>query len=355
MNETPVQAARAAGLRYVSDAMPGLRRKRSGKRFAYLDAAGKTIRDDDVIARIRSLAIPPAYEDVWICPSPNGHIQATGRDARGRKQYRYHPRWREVRDDTKYGRLTDFASALPAMRKRVDADLRLAGMPREKLLAAVVRLLETTTIRIGNDEYARDNHSFGLTTLRNNHAKVHGATITFAFRGKSGIKHAIGLHDQRLAKIVRACQDIPGQQLFEYVDDAGEPHNVDSNDVNAYIREIAGDDFTAKDFRTWVGTVQCAVALAARDRAETANERKSLLVEAIKEVATKLGNTAAVCRKSYIHPELFAAYEEIGSFGPIPSSRTTRGLLPQERYVLALLRKRAKAATRVRRARKSSA
>jgi len=302
MNETAADAARSAGLRYVSDSMPGLRRRRSGKRFAYVDAAGKAIRDRGELARVRALAIPPAYEDVWICPTPNGHIQATGRDARGRKQYRYHPRWREVRDDTKYGRMLDFAKALPAIRKRVDKDLRLAGMPREKLLATVVRLLETTTIRIGNDEYARDNRSFGLTTLQNKHANVRGGTVTFSFRGKSGIKHAIDLRDRRLAKIVRACQEIPGQQLFEYVADDGTPHDVESSDVNAYIREISGDDFTAKDFRTWVGTVHCAVVLAASRPGETAAERKTILLDAIKEVAARLGNTPAVCRKSYIHP-----------------------------------------------------
>ena len=233
--------------------------------------------------------------------------------------------------------MSDFAAALPALRKRVDADLRLTGMPREKLLAAVVRLLETTTIRIGNDEYARENQSFGLTTLRNNHASVRGGTITFSFRGKSGIKHAIGLHDKRLAKIVRACQDIPGQQLFEYVDEDGVPHNVDSSDVNEYIRAIAGDDFTAKDFRTWVGTVHCAAVLAGKPAGETAAERKSILLDAIKEVAVRLGNTAAVCRKSYIHPELFTTYEERGSLGPIPSGGASRGLLPEERYVVRLL------------------
>ena len=338
MNETPADAARSAGLRYVSDTMPGLRRKRSGKHFAYVDAAGKTIRDEEVISRIRALAIPPAYEDVWICPAPNGHIQATGRDARGRKQYRYHARWREVRDDTKYGRMVDFASALPALRKRVDRDLRLAGMPREKVLAVVVRLLETTTIRVGNDEYARDNHSFGLTTFQKKHASVRGGTVTFSFRGKSGIKHAIGLHDKRLAKIVRACQDIPGQQLFEYIDEDG-VHAVDSSDVNAYIREISGDDFTAKDFRTWVGTVHCAVVLAEKSAGETAAERKTIMLEAIKDVALRLGNTAAVCRKSYIHPELFAAYEELGSLGPIRSGGASRGLFPEERYVVKLLRR----------------
>jgi DNA topoisomerase-1 len=339
MNETPADAARSAGLRYVSDAMPGLRRKRSGKHFAYVDVAGKTIRDEDVISRIRALAIPPAYEDVWICPAPNGHIQATGRDARGRKQYRYHARWREVRDDTKYGRMVEFAAALPALRTCVDRDLRLAGMPREKVLAAVVRLLETTTIRVGNDEYARDNNSFGLTTLLNKHAHVNGGTVTFSFRGKSGIKHAIGFHDKRLAKIVRACQDMPGQQLFEYVDEEGVPRNVDSSDVNAYIREISGDDFTAKDFRTWIGTVHCAVVLAERTAGETPAERKSILLDAIKEVAVRLGNTAAVCRKSYIHPEILAAYEELGSLGPIRSGGASRGLFPEERYVVKLLRR----------------
>jgi DNA topoisomerase-1 len=339
MNETPADAARSAGLRYVSDTMPGLRRKRSGKHFAYVDTAGRAIRDEAVLSRIRALAIPPAYEDVWICPFPNGHIQATGRDARGRKQYRYHARWREVRDDTKYGRLVDFAAALPALRKRVDLDLMLVGMPREKVLAAVVRLLETTTIRIGNDEYARDNHSFGLTTLQKKHVHVHGGTVTFSFRGKSGIKHAIGLHDKRLAKIVHSCQEIPGHQLFEYVDEEGAPRDVDSSHVNAYIREIAGDDFTAKVFRTWVGTVHCALVLAEKAAGETAAERKTILLDAIDEVAERLGNTAAVCRKSYIHPDVLAAYEKLGSLGPIRSGGASRGLFPEERYVVTLLRR----------------
>ncbi len=334
--------AREAGLRYVSDELPGIRRAGRGKRFSYTGPDGKPVRDKDQLARIRALAVPPAYIDVWICPYANGHIQATGRDARGRKQYRYHAKWREARDETKYHRMLDFASALPRIRQTVERDLKREGMPREKVLAAVVQLLESTTIRIGNDQYARENDSYGLTTMRNSHAKVQGDTVRFSFKGKSGIKHAISLRDRRLAKVVRACQDLPGQELFGYVDGDGTARDVTSADVNDYIREISGGDFTAKDFRTWVGTVQCGLLLSGMEPAETQAERKSRMTEAIKQVAERLGNTPAVCKKSYIHPEVLEAYSEEGSLGAALRGRARKGLLPEEHFVVTFLKRRAK-------------
>jgi DNA topoisomerase-1 len=250
---TPAQSAKDAGLRYVSDLMPGIRRKRSGKGFRYLDADGKAVRDRETLARIKSLVVPPAWKDVWICANPKGHLQATGRDARGRKQSRYHPQWRAIRDETKYERMLIFGASLPTIRERVEHDLALPGLPRRKILATVVRLMETTFIRVGNDEYARKNHSYGLTTLRNRHVEVEGSKVTFNFQGKSGVRHAIDLQDRRLAKIIRRCQEIPGYELFQYLDNEGEHHTIDSADVNDYLREISNQDFTAKDFRTWAG------------------------------------------------------------------------------------------------------
>ncbi|MBV8491606.1 MAG: DNA topoisomerase IB [Candidatus Eremiobacteraeota bacterium] len=338
----PAEAAREAGLRYVTDRMPGIRRRRRGKGFEYVEPGGSVVRDARELQRIRSLAVPPAYRDVWIAPQANAHIQATGRDARGRKQYRYHPRWREVRDETKYARMLEFAAALPAMRKRVARDLGRKGLLRERVLATVVRLLETTAIRVGNDEYARENGSFGLTTLRNGHATVRGQTVRFQFRGKSGIKHAISLEDARLAKIVRACQDLPGQQLFEYVDAGGAVVAVGSDEVNAYIREISGGDFTAKDFRTWLGTLECARALCEFPLAETARERKQCVVEAIARVAKRLGNTPAVCRKCYVHPELLETFVEMGALELTGSAKPSRGLSRDERFIVRLLRRRAR-------------
>jgi DNA topoisomerase-1 len=336
------ESARAAGLRYVSDEMPGIRRVSSGKHFTYLLPGGNELTDERELARIKALAIPPAYSDVWICPIANGHIQATGRDARGRKQYRYHKRWREVRDENKYGRMIAFAQALPKIRKRIEADLSLPDLPREKVLAAVVQLLETTAIRVGNDEYAKDNGSFGLTTFRNKHAKVDGSTVRFLFRGKSGIRHAIDLRDKRLARIIRKCQDLPGQQLFEYVDDTGTTRAIDSSDVNEYIREISGEDFSAKDFRTWLGTVTCAALLCEPDEAQKQAERKQRVAAVIKDVANRLGNTPAVCRKCYVHPHVLEAYMEGGSLVTPAKMRHSEGLLPEENFVLALLRERAK-------------
>jgi len=336
-------AASENGLRYVSDDAPGIRRLRRGRHFAYVGPDGRPVRDRATLERIRRLAVPPAYEDVWICPDPRGHVQATGRDARRRKQYRYHPRWREVRDENKYARMLDFAKALPRIRRRVAADLRRNGLDREKVLAAVVALLEITAVRVGNDEYARANRSFGLTTLRNDHARIRGGKLTFRFRGKSGIQHEIGVIDHRLAKIVRECQDLPDQQLFDYVGDAGEVHRVGSGDVNAYIRDISGGDFTAKDFRTWMGTVRCTVALSQMPDAETVTDRKRNVVEAVREVAHHLGNTAAVCRKCYVHPEVLAAYMDDGRFDTVAATKPgTRALRPEEKFVLELVRKRSR-------------
>jgi DNA topoisomerase-1 len=292
----------------VSDAQPGIRRKRAGKGFAYVDSDGKTIRDAEQLARIRSLAIPPAYTDVWICPSPNGHIQATGRDARGRKQYRYHPKWREVRDETKFGRMIAFSEALPRIRERVERDLTLQGLPREKVLATVVRLLECTRIRVGNDEYAKSNRSFGLTTLQDRHVEISGSTLRFEFRGKSGKTHKVDLNDRRLARIVRRCQAVPGEDLFQYLDDDGVRQSVGSGDVNDYIREISGDDFTAKDFRTWAGTLLAVAALSEVGAWTSQRQAKSNVLRAIDRVAEQLNNTRAVCRKYYVHPAVFDAY-----------------------------------------------
>jgi DNA topoisomerase-1 len=337
----PVADAKAAGLRYVSDQMPGIRRISRGKHFAYIAPDGTEINDEDELKRIRAIAMPPAYTDVWICPIANGHLQGTGRDKRGRKQYRYHKSFREIRDETKYGRMLAFAQALAKIRKRVETDLALPGLPREKVLAAVVQVLETTAIRIGNDEYAKENNSYGLTTLQNRHAKIDGSTVRFTFRGKSGLRHAIDLQDRRLAKIVRECQELPGQQLFEYIDDDGTTRAVDSADVNEYIREISGDEFSAKDFRTWLGTVTCAMLLANEQAQETQSERKTRLVEVIKDVARRLGNTPAVCRKCYVHPDIVDAYMEYGCLKPQRKARC-QGLQPEELFVLALLRERAK-------------
>ena len=304
----PEAAATAAQLRYVSDERPGLRRVRRGKSFRYLGPDGETVRDSGTLQRIRAIAIPPAWTDVWICPISNGHIQAIGRDARGRKQYRYHVRWREVRDATKYAKLFDFGRALPAIRERVEHDLERPGLPREKVLATVIRLLETTLIRIGNEEYARENHSYGLTTLRSKHVTVEGPRLRFEFRGKGGKRHAVDVTDRRLARVIRKCQELPGHELFQYVDDEGNRQVIDSADVNAYLRQIGGHDFTAKDFRTWGGTVLAAHRLAARAKTKESRALKRTLTEAITEVARRLGNTATICRKCYVHPHVLTAY-----------------------------------------------
>jgi DNA topoisomerase-1 len=329
-------AAKSAGLRYVDDRMPGIRRKRSGKSFGYYASDGTRIKDEAELARIRKLAVPPAYEQVWICPIPNGHVQATARDARGRKQYRYHPRWREVRDATKYHRAVEFAAALPAIRKRVESDLALPGLPREKVLAVIVRLLDLTAIRVGNEEYARQNKSFGLTTMRGRHVRVQGDSLRFSFRGKSGVRHAVALDDARVARTVRRCLDLPGEELFEYVDEAGDAVPVRSEDVNAYLRDIAGDDFTAKDFRTWHATIVCAQELAARDASATQAERRSIANEALSAVAAKLGNTAAICRRCYVHPSVLNALADAGEV-KLPKARRIGGLSALEARVLRFL------------------
>jgi DNA topoisomerase-1 len=303
------ETAPAPRLRHSTDAAPGIRRRRAGRGFTYLEPDGRRVLDEATLDRIRRLAVPPAWDDVWICPDPNGHLQATGRDARGRKVYRYHPRYRQRRESAKFERLVAFARALPAIRRRVDRDLRRHGLPREKVIAAVVRLLELTLIRVGNEEYARLNRSFGLTTLRERHASVRGSTIRFRFRGKSGRVHEVGLHDRRLAGVVRRCRDLPGQELFQYLDEEGEPVDIRSDDVNDYLRSIAGaGEVTAKDFRTWAGTVLAYRALRALDEPATAGEAKRNVVAAMRDTADRLGNTAAICRSSYVHPVIVEAY-----------------------------------------------
>jgi DNA topoisomerase I len=327
----PEGSAREAGLRYVNDARPGLSRQGAGTGFRYLTPDGRVVRDQQTLARIRKLAIPPAWEEVWICVQADGHLQATGRDARGRKQYRYHSRWREVRDETKYGRMLAFSKALPRIRRRVTQDLALSGLPRDKVLAAVVRLLETTRIRVGNEEYARANDSFGLTTLRTRQVRVRGSTMSFRFRGKSGVQHSVALSDRKLATLVRRMRDLPGYELFQYLDEAGETRAVDSADVNDYLKAIAGEEFTSKDFRTWAGTVLAAEALHTLE----APAGKQKLTQAIETVARQLGNTKAVCRKCYIHPAVIDSYLE----GTLAQSMTGRRI---ERCVQSLLARHAR-------------
>ena len=338
----PLESARAAGLRYVSDQSPGIRRKRVGKAFTYLASDGHTIHDGQTIRRIKRLAIPPAWTDVWICPDPRGHLQATGRDARGRKQYRYHPRWREVRDAVKYDRMLAFAEALPKIRERTDRDLERSGLPRAKVLATVVRLLEETRIRIGNDEYRKENGSYGLTTLRDRHVSVMGAEVRFTFRGKSGKHHTVELHDRRMARMIKRFIEIPGQELFHYIDDNGEAKRIDSAEVNEYLREITGEDFTAKDFRTWAGTILAARFLRETAGATNSRRAKKDLVRAIARVADELGNTPAVARKGYIHPAVIAAYLS-GGLKPIGEKEVSDPykLSAEERSLLVLLGKAA--------------
>lgn len=341
----PVAAARSAGLRYVSDDQPGFTRKRQGKAFHYFGADGKPLRDKEHLARIKSLAIPPAWTEVWICPSANGHLQATGRDARRRKQHRYHPRWREARDETKFTRLIAFARALPKIRKRIGEDLKLSGLPRRKVLATVVKLLEVSLIRVGNDEYARDNRSYGLTTMRDHHVDVSGARMRFNFRGKSGKSHTIDISDPHLAKIVKECQDLPGQEIFQYLDDDGTRQDVKSEHVNEYLREITGEDFTAKDFRTWAGTVLAAMALRELEKFDSQTQAKKNVLRAIEAVAERLGNTPAICRKSYVHPMLLDAYMEGALLQTVRQRAQEQWteigkLRPEEAAVLALLQKR---------------
>ena len=343
----PGASARAAGLRYVTAAAPGIRRAMGPLGFEYLDTSGSRITDEAELARIRKLAIPPAWTDVWICPNPRGHLQATGRDARGRKQYRYHARWRVVRDETKYDRVIAFGEALPRIRARTERDLARPGLPREKVLATVVQLLARTLIRVGNGEYARANRSFGLTTLRDRHVDVNGSHVRFEFRGKSGKSHAVGIRSRRLAAVVRRCRDLPGYELFQYVDADGQRQVVDSADVNAYLREAAGDEFTAKDFRTWSGTLLAARALLALAPPESAAQAKRNMAQAIEAVAGVLGNTASICRKSYVHPAVLDAYGDgslVESLGPLEGDPLAcmDDPQPDERRLLRFLRARVK-------------
>jgi DNA topoisomerase-1 len=341
----PAVSARAVGLRYVSDELPGIARLKSGKDFRYQDARGKFVRDQATLQRIRSLVIPPAWTDVWICPHADGHLQATGRDAKGRKQHRYHPLWREVRDATKYDRMIDFGDALPGIRRKIAQDLRKKGLSREKVLATIIRLMDLTFIRVGNDEYAKQNHSYGLTTMKDQHAKIRGGHIQFSFKGKSGKHHAIEVADRRLAKIVKSCQDIPGQELFQWIDDDGKRHDITSGDVNDYLRETSAADFTAKDFRTWAGTVLALGALQKLADFDTAKQAKKNLKQAVETVAEKLGNTPTVCRKCYIHPFVLDGYLNKNSSFPQGENGLVTGtakpmasLRADERALLKFLR-----------------
>jgi len=334
--DSPIQDARAANLHFVSDAEPGIHRRRSGRGFAYT-LNGRPVGDRATLERIRSLAVPPAWTEVWICTDPRGHLQATGRDSRDRKQYRYHPRWREVRDGTKYGRLLDFGRALPGLRRRVARDLARRGLPREKVLATVVRLLDLANLRVGNAEYARDNHSYGLTTLRERHVATAGDRVRFRFKGKSGKEVDVDLHDRRVAAVIRRCEELPGQRLFRYLDERGEVSSIDSGDVNDYLRQATGEDFTAKDFRTWSGTVLAAAELSRMGAFEGDADARHRVAEAIRAVAGVLGNTEAVCRRCYVHPGVVDAYlagRVVGSCAE-PDERC-------ERAVLALLARKAK-------------
>jgi DNA topoisomerase-1 len=330
-------------LHYVDDTQPGITRRKLRGKFCYFDPTGQRIVDPQEIQRINALAVPPAYTDVWICTDPRGHLQATGRDARGRKQYRYHPRWREVRDSDKYSRLRDFGLALPKLRKQLETLLEAPGLSRDKVMATVITLLDATLIRVGNTQYARDNRSYGLTTLRNRHVEVNGSAIQFQFRGKSGVEHQITVKDRRLARIIKRCQDIPGQNLFQYLDENGERHTITSADVNAYLQTLTGADFTAKDYRTWAGS---ALALAVLRELEwqPESQAKQHVVAMVKDVARQLGNTPAVCRKCYIHPAVLEGFL-LGALAQLPKPRVRKGLRAEEVALAMLLEKMASEAT----------
>jgi DNA topoisomerase-1 len=342
----PKEAAESAGLRYVNDEAPGIRRKTHGKSFRYVLPDGKPVKDAATIERIRKLAIPPAYVDVWICARKDGHLQATGRDAKGRKQYRYHPQFRELRDSTKYDHMLEFAAALPKVRARIDEHMAMRGLPREKVLATVVRLLETTMIRVGNADYAKQNKSYGLTTLRDRHVTIEGAELKFQFKGKSGKTWRLKIKDRRIAKVVKASQDLPGQHLFQYINDAGEQREVTSGDINAYLKEISGADITAKDFRTWNGTVLAAVALTEYEKVDSQAAAKRNVRAAIEAVSARLGNTPTICRKCYVHPEIVESYltDELSREVLESVEKELRGnlsdLRPEEAVVRAFLQRR---------------
>jgi DNA topoisomerase-1 len=339
----PVASAAIAGLRYVRDSSPGIQRRKGRRHSTYVGPDGKVIRNATTLNRIRALAVPPAWTDVWICSDPRGHLQATGRDAKGRKQYRYHAGWRLCRDETKFDRMQAFAEALPNIRRRTNADLVQAGLPRNKVIAAIVQLLEKSLIRIGNEEYVRENGSFGLTTLRGRHVQVNGGMLRFQFRGKSGVRHSVDVNDRRLARVVKQCRDLPGQELFQYVDDDGNVQGVDSGDINQYLKESTGEDFTAKDFRTWSATVLAARALRGLPEPDTRKQTEKNVVLAIEAVAGMLGNTRTVCRKSYVHPGIVGSYVD-GTMVKVLSRRSrwaprnTAGLRVDEVAVLTLLK-----------------
>jgi DNA topoisomerase-1 len=315
-------------LHYVDDTQPGIRRKLQRGKFSYFDVQGQRIRDPEEIKRINALAVPPAYTDVWICADPLGHLQATGRDARGRKQYRYHPRWREVRDADKYSRLLEFGMALPKLRKQLETLLASPGFSRDKVMATVITLLDTTLIRVGNTQYARDNRSYGLTTLRSKHVEINGSAILFQFRGKSGIEHQVTINDPRLARIIKRCLELPGQNLFQYLDENGQRHSVSSCDVNAYLKTLTGTEFTAKDYRTWAGSAQ-ALAVLRKLHWQPESDARKHIVEMVKDVARQLGNTPAVCRKCYIHPALLEGFV-LGALADLPRPRKRKGLKAEE-------------------------
>lgn len=342
----PKDAAESVGLVYVSDQVPGISRRKNGKGWSYRDASGAKIAEKAEIERINKIGIPPAYTDVWICADKRGHIQATGRDAKDRKQYRYHERFREVRDSTKYEHMLTFAEVLPGIRERIDADMGRRGLPREKVLATVVRLLETTMIRVGNADYVKQNQSYGLTTLNDRHVKVDGSELRFRFKGKSGKQWNLKLADRRVAKIVKQSQDLPGQHLFQYLDDEHEQHEVTSSDVNTYLREVSGIDITAKDFRTWTGTVLAALALSEFEKFDSEAAAKKNVRAAIEKVSAKLGNTPAVCRRCYVHPEVIDSYMSEALVLEIEQQveRELRDnvarLRPEEALVLAFLQRR---------------
>ena len=346
--DDPRASARAAGLRWVDDSIPGIRRELSGKRFRYRAPDGALVGDAQTLQRIAELVIPPAWTDVWISPIPNSHLQATGRDARRRKQYRYHPRWREARDETKFHRMIAFGEALACVRAQVDRDLSKPGLPRERVLAAIVRLLDVTLIRVGNEEYAQDNGSFGLVTLRERHVDVRGSKISLRFKGKSGVQHKVDVADRRVARVLDRCLDLPGEELFEWRDDDGTVRKLTSDDVNEYLREITGQEFSSKDFRTWAGTVLAACALHELGPFTGQREAKRLTVQAIKRVSERLGNTPAVCRRCYVHPDVLEAHAD-GSLLQLrlrsgADAPAAAGLRAEERAVLRLLRRRLSAA-----------
>jgi DNA topoisomerase-1 len=337
MPDTALPDGLPPDLHYVDDSQPGITRKLLRGKFCYFDSAGQRITDPDEIKRINALAVPPAYTDVWICADPRGHLQATGRDARGRKQYRYHPRWREVRDADKYSRLRDFGLALPKLRKQLETLLAAPGFSRDKVMATVITLLDATLIRVGNTQYARDNRSYGLTTLRSRHVEINGSAILFQFRGKSGIEHQITVKDRRLARIIKRCLEIPGQNLFQYLDENGERHTISSSDVNAYLQTLTGADFTAKDYRTWAGSA-LALAVLRELQWESEADAKRHVVEMVKNVARQLGNTPAVCRKCYIHPAVVDGFMQ-GALAELPRSRGRKRLRAEEVALAVLLEK----------------